>query len=173
MCWLPSVARWAAQVAALLRPGGRLYLHDVHPLVLALADDELRFVYSYFEEPRPFANDNDATYTDGDRPLANTRSYEWNHSLGQIVTAVLDNGLRLDRLTEHDWIAWQRFPWLIEAADHRWHAGADRPRLPLSFTLLASRPAARRALADNPEPSRSGEFLLRGEDVRNVDQSAV
>jgi SAM-dependent methyltransferase len=138
LCWLPSITRWAAQVAALLRPAGRLYLHDVHPLAEALADDELRIERSYFEEAEPFFDDDHATYTDGNGRLVNSGSYEWNHSIGEIVTAVLDHGLRIEGLTEHDWTVWPRFPWLIETADHRWKAPPDKPRVPLTFTLLAS-----------------------------------
>jgi SAM-dependent methyltransferase len=65
LCWLPSVERWADQVQALLRPGGRLYLHDVHPLAWACADDDLRVEHSYFEAPEPYVDDVDVTYTDG------------------------------------------------------------------------------------------------------------
>jgi SAM-dependent methyltransferase len=139
LCWLPSVEQWAAQVAALLRPGGRLYLHDVHPLTLALADDDLRVERSYFEESQPVRFDDDTSYTDGHNRLVNTRTYEWNHALGEIVAAVLAQGLHLDQLVEHDWTVWPRFPWLIETADRHWKAPPGKPRVPLSFTLLASR----------------------------------
>ena len=138
LCWLPNITQWAAQVAALLRPRGRLYLHDVHPLMVAAADDDLRFQYSYFEEPQPASYDDATTYADGDGTLANTRTYEWNHSLGEIVTALLAHGLRIDQLTEHDWITWPRFPWLIETGERRWRAPKERPRAPLSFTVLAT-----------------------------------
>lgn len=140
LCWLPSVEQWASQVAALLRPGGRLYLHDVHPLAWALADDDLRLEYSYFEESEPYVDDSDATYADGAARLRNARSYEWNHSIGEIVTAVLDKGLRVAALTEHDWTVWPRFPWLVETASHRWAPPPNEPRVPLTFTLLADRP---------------------------------
>jgi len=140
LCWLPSIERWAGQVAALLRPGGRLYLHDDHPLSWALSDtDPLRIDRSYFEEPDPDAEEDDVTYTDGDDRLANTRCYVWNHSIGEIVTAVLDSGLELVSLTEHDWAAWPRFPSLVSAETGRWKAPAGHPRLALSFTLLARR----------------------------------
>lgn len=139
--WLPSVTRWASQVADLLRPGGRLYLHDVHPLAWALADDELRIEHSCFEEVEPFTAEVDVTYTDGDGRINHGRLYEWNHSIGEIVTAVVDHGLRLDRLTEHDWTVYRRFPWLVEVSPHHWEAPPDRPRVPLSYTLLATRPS--------------------------------
>ena len=113
---------------------------DGHPLAWALADDDLRVEHSYFEELEPYVDDVDATYTDGEGRLRNTRAYEWNHSIGEVVTAVLDHGLRVVTLTEHDWTVWPRFPWLVETGDHRWATPPDRPRVPLTFTLLAARP---------------------------------
>jgi SAM-dependent methyltransferase len=138
LCWLPSVGRWADQVAALLRPGGRLYLHDGHPLAWALDDEKPALRFTYFEEAKPYIDDSVETYTDSDRPLVNTRSYEWNHGIGEVVTALVDRGLAIDRLEEHDWTVHQRFPWLIETAPGLWSAPPGHPRLPLSFTVVAT-----------------------------------
>ena len=140
LCWLPSVDQWALQVASLLRPGGRLFFHDGHPLSWALADDDLRVQHTYFEEELPFVSDWEHTYTDGDAPLEHTRNYEWNHSVGEILNALLDNGLRIDRVTEHDWTAYPRFPWLVKAADQRWETPPGHTRIPLSLTVLATHP---------------------------------
>jgi SAM-dependent methyltransferase len=137
--WLPSVGRWADQVAALARTGGRLYLHDIHPLAWSLADDTPTFAYTYFEESEPYRDDSEETYTDADRPLVNTRTYEWNHGLGEVVTALIDRGMRIDVLVEHDWTVHQRFPWLVEASPRHWTAPAGRPRLPLTYTVVATR----------------------------------
>ena len=139
LCWLPSVARWAEEAAGLVRPGGRLYLHDVHPVCWSLADDALEFAHTYFEEAEPYADDSDQTYTDAERPLAHTRSYEWNHGIGEVVTALIDQGLRLDVLQEHDWTVHRRFPWLVEVGPGRWTSPPGLPRLPLSFTVVATR----------------------------------
>ncbi len=138
LCWLPSVDRWADQVAGLLRPGGRLHLHDVHPLAWALADDSRTVEHTYFEEPDPFVADSPATYTDAVRPLIHTRSFEWNHGLGEVVGALVDRGLRIDSLVEHDWTVHQRFPWLVEAAPGEWTSPPGTPRLPLTFTVVAT-----------------------------------
>lgn len=140
LCWLPSVDRWASQVASLLRPGGRLYVHDGHPLAWALADDDLRIANTYFEEAEPFVDDCDVTYTDGEGRLSNSVAYEWNHSIGEIVSAVVSHGLRIVSLIEHDWTVWPRFPWLVEIEPHRWVTPPGRPRVPLTFTLLADAP---------------------------------
>jgi SAM-dependent methyltransferase len=135
--WLPSVGRWADQVAALLVTGGRLYLHDGHPLSAALAVDSLEIERSYFEEPEPFVEEASDTYTGDGGAVTSTTTYEWNHSLGEIVGALVRNGLVVDALDEHDWTVWRRYDWLVEADDDRWSVPAGRPRIPLSFTLLA------------------------------------
>ena len=140
LCWLPSVTRWASQVAALLAAGGRLFVHDVHPVSFALADDDPIFEHSYFEETDGVEFDDGAMYTDGDALVEHRQTFEWNHSIGEIVNAVLAEGLVLDSLTEHDWTGYRRFPWLSVGDDGRWSAPASQPRIPLSFTLLAHRP---------------------------------
>lgn len=139
LCWLPSVGRWADQVAALARTGGRLYLHDGHPLAWSLAYDSLALEHSYFEEPEPYVDDSDSTYTDNDVALSNSRTYEWNHGVAEVVNALVDHGMRIDRLIEHDWTVHQRFPWLVETAPDQWSAPAGQPRLPLSFTVVATK----------------------------------
>lgn len=139
--WLPDVARWAKVVANLLSSGGSLFIHDVHPFSSCFDDDGERVVYGYFEEPaRPFVSDYDSTYTDGGR-LTHVRTYEWNHALGEIIQALLDEGLIIDALHEHDWTYFQQFPWLVET-EGVWHIPDARPRRPLSFTVLAHAPRA-------------------------------
>jgi SAM-dependent methyltransferase len=140
LCWLPDVASWGSVVARLLGPGGRLYIHDVHPFAAAFDDGGDQVEFSYFEETdRPMVFDQDTTYTDGAK-LSSTTTYEWNHSLGEIVSSLLRNGLVLDSLLEHDWTVFQQFPWLIEGAGGRRVIPAGRPRIPLTFTMLAHRP---------------------------------
>jgi len=50
----------------------------------------MAFEHTYFEEADPYAGDSQETYTDADRPIANRRTYEWNHGIGETVTALLD-----------------------------------------------------------------------------------
>ncbi len=138
LCWLPDVARWGEVVASVLAPGGRLYLHDVHPLSSCL-DDEEHVVYGYFEEPdSPFVGDWDTSYTDGGT-LTATRTYEWNHSIGETVMALIDQGLVIDSLIEHDWTVFRQFPSLVEISKGCFAFPVGRPRMPLSFTVLATR----------------------------------
>ena len=141
LCWLPDVAAWGGVVADLLAPGGRLYLHDGHPFTSCFDDDGERVIYSYFEEPDdPYVSDSASTYTDGEE-LSAIRTYEWNHSIGEIVGALLGHGLVLDSLMEHDWSLFLRFPWLEASTSGLLVIPEGRPRIPLSFTILAHAPA--------------------------------
>ena len=139
LCWLPSVRRWANQVAAVLVPGGRLFVQDGHPVSFALDDDGAVFVRSYFEEPEAVSFDDGLTYTDGPSLAENRVCFEWNHGIGEIVTALIAEGLVLDSLVEHDWTRFGRFPWLSNDGTGRWIAPSDRPRIPLAYTLTAHR----------------------------------
>ena len=140
LCWLPNVDRWAGVVGSLVAPGGRFYIHDGHPMAEALADAELTVEYTYFEEDDPFVDDSSSTYTDSPGPLPAGPMYQWNHGLGEMVTALIRHGLQLVWLQEHDWAVWPRFPWLVETADGRWVMPRGKPRIPLEFSLLAARP---------------------------------
>lgn len=145
LCWLPSIDRWAQVVADLLRPGGRLFIREGHPVLWSLDEtvtDSLSIDYPYVERPEPTVFDDDGTYTDSDRPLAATVTHEWNHGLGEIVTALLSRGLVLTGLVEHDSVPWEALPGRMEQIGGGEYRLADRPwRLPHSYTLQALRPA--------------------------------
>src|SRR6478752_3769380 len=38
ICWLPDIRRWARVVADLLRPGGRFFMREGHPILWAIDD---------------------------------------------------------------------------------------------------------------------------------------
>lgn len=64
LCWLPDVARWARVAAALLRPGGRLFIREDHPMLWSLDEksDQPTARYPYFEHAEPVIFDEPGTY---------------------------------------------------------------------------------------------------------------
>jgi SAM-dependent methyltransferase len=146
LCWLPSVARWAEVVGRLLAPGGRLFLREGHPMLWAMADPlpddgTLRVELPYFEREEPMVFDDDSTYVETDHVFQHTVTHEWNHGLGEIVTALLDQGLVLETFVEHDSVPWEAFPGHMEDRPGGEHRLRDRPwRLPHSYTISARKP---------------------------------
>jgi SAM-dependent methyltransferase len=141
LCWLPNIRDWAGVVAALLRPRGRLFLREAHPMLWTLADreDDLLVVeYAYFEREEPEVWDEQGTYVETGTSFAHTTTHEWNHGLGEIVSALLGAGMELTMLTEHDSVPWEAMPGHMERIGPGEWRLADRPwRLPHTYTLQA------------------------------------
>lgn len=142
LCWLPSIRRWAAQVSGLLRPGGRLFLREGHPVLWALddtrTDDLLVLRYPYVERDEPMEFDEAGTYVETDAVFEHNRTQEWNHGLGEIVTALLDSGMEITALAEHDSVPWDALPGLMEqVGGGEWRLASQPWRLPHSYTLQA------------------------------------
>ena len=139
LCWLPDLTAWARTIAALLEPGGLFYVRDAHPMLNALewdADAGRLFVaYPYFAA-EPTVWDDECSYVPTDVPLRNTRTYEWSHSLGEIIGVLLAQGLTIEAFAEHRRIDWVPFPAIV--ADGDGFVLAEHPeRVPLMFSLAA------------------------------------
>ena len=144
--WLPDIRRWAGVVAALLRPGGRLFIREGHPLLWSLQDgrddDLLVLEYPYFEHAEPMVWDEDGTYVDSDHRFEHTTTHEWNHGMGEIVTALLEAGMTITGLVEHDTVPWEALPGKMTLTPGGEWQVTDRPRrLPHTYTLQAVRAA--------------------------------
>jgi SAM-dependent methyltransferase len=142
VCWLPSIRRWAQVVADLLRPGGRLFFREGHPVLWTLADprpDRLLVVeHPYFEREEPMVWDQPGTYVHTDAVFKQNITHEWNHGLGEIVTALMDAGMQLTMLVEHDTAPWEALPGQMERLEPGEWRLTDRPwRLPHTYTLQA------------------------------------
>jgi SAM-dependent methyltransferase len=140
--WLPDIRRWAATVAGLLRPGGRLFLREGHPVLFSLADvgadGRLVIEHPYFEQPEPTVWDEGGTYVQTDVVFTANVTHEWNHGLGEIFTALTGAGLRVTGFVEHDSVPWDALPGLMTRDERGEFRLTDRPeRLPASYTLQA------------------------------------
>jgi SAM-dependent methyltransferase len=142
LCWLPSVSQWAQVVADLLKPGGRLFIREGHPMLWAIDErraDALVVDYAYFETEEPFDDDEAGTYVETDVRFDHNLSHTWNHGLGEIVTALLEVDMQITGLVEHDSVPWDALePGVMvmdEAGEYRLR---ERPeRLACTYTLQA------------------------------------
>jgi SAM-dependent methyltransferase len=142
LCWLPDIRRWAAVVSGLLRPGGRLFIREGHPMMWAIdetrKDGLLVAEFPYFESPEPLVWDEQGTYVETDVTFTHTVTHTWNHGLGEVVTALLAEGLELTMLQEHDSCPWDPIPGSTVADEHGEHRLAEKPeRLAQTYTLQA------------------------------------
>ncbi|QNE20000.1 class I SAM-dependent methyltransferase [Kribbella qitaiheensis] len=145
LCWIPSIERWAETVAGLLKPGGRLFIREGHPMLWALDGDrvagEVTLDYPYFETEEPLVWDEGGTYVETEAEFSNNLTHEWNHGLGEIVTALLNAGLDLTGLAEHDSAPWTALPGHMteDPETGEWRLTEKPFRLPATYTLQAVR----------------------------------
>lgn len=140
--WLGDMRRWARVVAGLLRPGGALYLLDNHPQLMQVDKRDEGFVLARdWQTPTgsPLEFQVTRTYTGDPRPLRNTTTYQWVHPLGAVITAIVDAGLNLNYLHEHETISWKAFPSMNALPDGQFALPEGQPRFPLSFSVSASK----------------------------------
>jgi SAM-dependent methyltransferase len=136
--WLPDVERWAAVAAGLLEPDGIFYLVEFHPLTFAFADDDLTLEYDYFLRAEgEVIEDEGGSYADLKAKTVHNRTLEWQHPLGDVVSALIGAGLRLEFLHEHNYSPSQRWPFLERLGSHHFRFPEGKPRLPLMYSLRA------------------------------------
>jgi SAM-dependent methyltransferase len=146
--WLPDIRAWAGVVAHFLAPGGTFFVTEVHPVLQVFENEgvdpgELRLAYPYWEHEKPLTFAVKGSYADPTADIGEHTEHGWDHGLGEIVTALIDAGLRIETLVEHPFLDW-KVDFLVEDPDAEgtWRLPSDgRGELPLMFSLRATKPA--------------------------------
>ncbi len=135
--WLPQLGPWAENIAAYLRPGGHFIFADFHPALWMFSNDFSHVQYSYFNRER-IVEDEAGSYADRAAPIQ-LRSYGWNHSIADVLGALLEAGLRIDAFREFDRSPYDCFRNTVPAEDGRFFIKGMEGKLPMVFALKASK----------------------------------
>lgn len=139
--WLPDIHGWAQVVAGFLKKGGTFYIREGHPLMWALDWEDSggspRLAYSYFEGD-PVEFEDDETYA-GSGTVASPKTYDWNHGIGETLTALMDAGLSIGRVEEYEFCEWQGTADMVPIDGGRWAFPEGHVRLPLMWSILATK----------------------------------
>lgn len=139
LVWLPDIVRWAEIAASLVKPGGFLYVTEFHPFGNVLSEEDGRTVaYDYFDRS-PQVWEGPGTYADFDAKTEQNVSVGFHHGLGEIVSALIGVGLRLEFLHEHDVTLFPQNQ-VLEKREGFFRQPEGMPRVPLMYSLRASKP---------------------------------
>jgi SAM-dependent methyltransferase len=129
LVWLPDIERWARVVAAALRPGGRLIVEEEHPLAACLRIEAGRLVVDddYFRRGSPWVSNGWYHFKGGEGAKESKNEFNW--PIGDVVTALVRAGMRIEALEEFPSQPGWRFGDQLEQAQ----------RLPGSFLLVAAK----------------------------------
>ncbi|MCI2975493.1 MAG: class I SAM-dependent methyltransferase [Ferrimicrobium sp.] len=140
LTWLHDIDRWAEVVTQLLNPDGRLYLVEFHPIAWTLDAENWSIVTDYFASEPVIEHEPQGSSA---VPNVETRwntTAQWQHTVGDIISAVAKAGLRLDWFHE---FPFTRFA-LADNVERTYDGGiyyppADTPRLPLMLSLCGTK----------------------------------
>lgn len=133
--WLPDLEKWAQNIAYFLKPGGELIFVEFHPVVWMFDSDLQEITHSYFNVA-PIIQESTSTYTDNTSIEKNTE-YGWNHSLAEVLTALLNHGLTISIFREFDHSPYNCFPHLINKGDEKFYVEHFDRKIPLVYALKA------------------------------------
>lgn len=143
--WLPDIRRWAEVVAHYLAPGGTFFILEGHPTFFVFENEgetEPKVTYPYFHRDEPLTFDVKGSYADPEADVSAEREHGWVHSLGDVVTALIDAGLEIRNLREYPFLLWDA-SFLEQRDDGRWYLPASQPgEIPLMFSITATKPVA-------------------------------
>jgi SAM-dependent methyltransferase len=155
LCWLSDLRALARGIAAILRPDGRIVIMEFHPVLGLFDEGWMRFKYPYQMGGDPSVIEDPGVsdyvaaaegmlspsgHQDGIRDFSNPHAcFSFNHGLGQIVSAVVEAGLRVESLREYPHSNGFRFGPMRALDERRATVPAGYPELPLMFALAARR----------------------------------
>ncbi|WP_416208458.1 class I SAM-dependent methyltransferase [Chloroflexus sp.] len=153
ICWLRDLTAFANGIAALLTPGGRFVLMEFHPASnMFNADWHLVYDYPHGGQTLTLPGVGDyvgaadgglspSGFLPGVGDFVNPEPctlYRWG--VGEVVTALVQAGLRLQVLREYCYVNGERpFVRMVATPERRMYPPADVPAIPLMYGLAVEK----------------------------------
>lgn len=135
--WLPDMDKWANIVSHFLKPNGKFVFVEFHPVVWMFDDAFKKVGYDYFNSGA-LLETTSGTYADKSAPIMQT-SVNWNHSISEVVTAILKNNLTLNVLEEYDYSPYNCFDNTIEFEHKKYRIKHIEKKIPMVYALVATK----------------------------------
>lgn len=131
--WLPDMKRWADVIAHFLKPGGHFIMVEFHPVVWMFDDDFKTINYSYFKAGE-IVEELQGTYADRASEIQYA-TVTWNHSLSEILSGLIQSGIRIARFEEYNYSPQNCFNHTIRIDKDKYRIEHLDDKLPMIFAL--------------------------------------
>jgi hypothetical protein len=78
--------------------------------------EELIQRYSYWHSDKPLSWEEDGTYANENAKVENKKSYEWQHTISDVLNSLINAGLNIVDIGEYPYLTWKYLP-LSEKTD--------------------------------------------------------
>ena len=135
--WLPDLRPWAQMISERLKPEGSFYIADFHPIawMFDYTADPPSMKYGY-QQKEVIYEEYEGTYADGNSKVI-SKEYGWNHGLSELVNSLIEAGLTINYLKEHESSPYGIFPGLVK--NNKGLFEIPNGKYPLLFELMATK----------------------------------
>ena len=140
LCWLQDIEGWGKIISHFLKSGGTFLLYESHPFMWILDDehDEIRIKYSYWHQNDPLEWEEDGTYANEEAKVVNRKSYEWQHTVSDILNSLIKAGLVIQEIGEYKELWWKYVNKSKPVGDGSYRLHGDL--LPQMWSVKAGKP---------------------------------
>ena len=131
--WLPDLDPWAKVIADRLKPGGYFYMAEFHPVVW-MFDDDFTHIRYHYDNKELIVMEDQPTYT-GDQKEITGKEYSWNHSISEVLNALINAGLKIEFFNEYTFSPYSNFKNSVETEPGKWHIKGMEGKIPMVYSL--------------------------------------
>ena len=135
--WLPDLDKWAKVISHFLKPNGKLVFVEFHPFVWMYDNDFKNITYNYFKSD-PIIELESGTYADRNSNIAQ-ENITWNHSLSEVFSSLITQGLRIISFQEFDYSPYNCFSNTYEFEQGKFRIKSFKDMVPLVYALVAEK----------------------------------
>jgi len=135
--WLPDLDKWAAVIAGSLAKGGVFYMVEFHPAVWML-DEGFSYLKYHYHNAGVIEELQTGTYADRNAPIEYLE-YSWNHSLSEVINALIKHGLSIASFDEYNYSCYNCFNNTIQGEDGFWRIKGLEDKLPMMYAIKATK----------------------------------
>jgi 2-polyprenyl-3-methyl-5-hydroxy-6-metoxy-1,4-benzoquinol methylase len=135
--WLPDINQWASLISLYLKPNGVFVMAEFHP-VLWMFDETFSYIEESYFNRRAIVSQCQGTYADRDAPISN-QSVGWNHSLSDVLQALINHGLHIDVLQEFDYSPYDCYKNSVKTEDGFYQIKGLEKKIPMIYALKATK----------------------------------
>jgi len=128
IAWMMDIDAWARVVARLLKPGGKFFIHEGHPLDWVWSDNADTYILD--ETHGDYFSTKLRTHLFAPQTQSSPQYRQW--TLAQTINSLIDAGLTIERLMEYPEHFWGIHPHIPDNLSGK---------LPHTFAILARKPA--------------------------------
>ncbi len=135
--WLPNLEPWAKMISERLKPNGVFYIVEFHPIawMFDYTSNPPKLEYGYMQKEAIY-EEYEGTYANENSKMI-SKEYGWNHSLSEVINSLINAGLTIELLKEHDASPYNIFPNLVKNKEDMFEL--SNKLYPLIFEIKAKK----------------------------------